>query len=164
MCHCDVICISLYFHCMCVSLHMCCHCVCCSMCPGVSHVYTSMHQELGTSGSLPFTDQSHMHMLQQKPTLKDLLSLVVQEVAPKWWKLGLLLDIDPVVIEIIQSGSNVNVKVDALCQEMFQKWLNEDRLTGSAPRTWRSVVEAVRSGHGEAAAEEIEQKLGMYSN
>ena len=95
--------------------------------------------------------------------MRELLSLVVPELAPKWWKLGLFLDIDPVVLDTIQSSSNVRVDASVLCKEMFQKWLNEDPLNRGALKTWKSVVEAVRRGHGEAAADEIERKLEMHA-
>ena len=72
-------------------------------------------------------------------------------VAPKWYDLGLALDVKPFVLD---SVAHQQEKADRP-REMFANWLEGSPGTGSQPRTWQSVLDAVGMICGSAAIEDI---------
>ena len=89
--------------------------------------------------------------LSDQPTLKDVVCIAVPRVAPKWYDLGLALDIQPFVLDGI---AHQQEKADRP-REMFAKWLEGSPGTGSQSRTWQSVLDAVGMICGSAAMEGI---------
>ena len=89
--------------------------------------------------------------LSDQPTLKDVVCIAVPRVAPKWYDLGLALDIQPFVLDGV---THEQEKADRP-RVMFAKWLEASPDTGSQPRTWQTVLDAVRTICGLAAMEDI---------
>ena len=72
-------------------------------------------------------------------------------VAPKWYDLGLALDVKPFVLDTIFQEQ----KCPDQPRTMLVKWLEGSPGTGSQPRTWQSVLDAVGMICGSAAVEDI---------
>ena len=89
--------------------------------------------------------------LSDKPTLRDVVCIAEPRVAPKWYNLGLALDVKPFVLDGV---AHQQEKADRP-REMFAKWLEGSPGTGSQPRTWQSVLDAVLMICGSAAMEDI---------
>ena len=89
--------------------------------------------------------------LSDQPTLRVVVCFVVPRVAPKWYDLGLALDVKSFVLDTIVQEQ----KCPDQPRTMFVKWLEESLGTGSQPRTWQSVLDAVGMICGLAAMEDI---------
>ena len=89
--------------------------------------------------------------LSDQPTLRDVVCFAVPRVAPKWYDLGLALDVQPFVLDTISQQQ----KCPDQPRVMFVKWLEGSPGTGSQPRTWESVLTAVEMICGTAAMENI---------
>ena len=89
--------------------------------------------------------------LSDQPTLKDVVCFAEPRVAPKWYNLGLALDVKPFVLDGV---AHQQEKADRP-REMFAKWLEGSPGTGSQPRTWQTVLDAVGMICGSAAMEDI---------
>ena len=89
--------------------------------------------------------------LSDQPTLKDVVCHAEPRVAAKWYNLGLALDVKPFVLDCVVDQQE---KADRP-REMFAKWLEGCPGTGSQPRTWQSVLDAVGTICGSAAVEDI---------
>ena len=89
--------------------------------------------------------------LSDQPTLKDVVCHAEPRVAPKWYNLGLALDVKPFVLDGV---AHQQEKADRP-REMFAKWLEGSPGTGSQPRTWQTVLDAVGMICGLAVMEEI---------
>ncbi len=89
--------------------------------------------------------------LSDQPTLRDVVCFAVPRVAPKWYDLGLALDVKPFVLDGV---AHQQEKADRP-REMFAKWLEGSPGTGSQSRTWQSVLDAVGIICGTAAVEDI---------
>ena len=72
-------------------------------------------------------------------------------VAPKWYDLGLALDVKPFVLDTIFQEQ----KCPDQPRTMLVKWLEGCPGTGSQPRTWQTVLDAVGMICGLAAVEDI---------
>ena len=89
--------------------------------------------------------------LSDQPTLKDVVCFAVPRVAPKWYDLGLALDVKPFVLDTIFQQQ----KCPDQPRTMLVKWLEGSPGTGSQPRTWQTVLDAVGMICGSAAMEDI---------
>ncbi len=89
--------------------------------------------------------------LSDQPTLKDVVCFAVPRVAPKWYDLGLALDVKSFVLDTIFQEQ----KCPDQPRTMLVKWLEGCPGTGSQPRTWQSVLDAVGMICGLAAEEDI---------
>ncbi len=89
--------------------------------------------------------------LSDQPTLRDVVCFAVPRVAPKWYDLGLALDVKPFVLDTIFQEQ----KCPDQPRTMLVKWLDRSPGTGSQPRTWQSVLAAVGMICGLAAVEDI---------
>ena len=75
----------------------------------------------------------------------------VPRVAPKWYDLGLALDVKSFVLDGV---AHEQERADRP-REMFAKWLQRSPGTGSQVRTWQSVLDAIGVICGTAAVEDI---------
>ena len=89
--------------------------------------------------------------LSDQPTLRDVVCFAVPRVAPKWYDLGLALDVRSFVLDTIFQEQ----KCPDQPRTMLVKWLEGSLGTGSQPRTWQSVLHAVAMICGSAAMEDI---------
>ena len=79
-----------------------------------------------------------------RPTLKDLVCYAVPRVAPKWYDVGLQLDLEPDVLDEIEKEKSDHAR------RMFAEWLK-----GSSC-SWQSVLDAVESVRGAKPMEDIQ--------
>ena len=89
--------------------------------------------------------------LSDQPTLRDVVCFAVPRVAPKWYDLGLALDVRSFVLDTIFQEQ----KCPDQPRTMLVKWLEGSPGTGSQPRTWQSVLDGVAMICGSAAMEDI---------
>ena len=89
--------------------------------------------------------------LSDQPTLRDVVCFAVPRVAPKWYDLGLALDVRSFVLDTIFQEQ----KCPDQPRTMLVKWLEGSPGTGSQPRTWQSVLDAVGMTCGLVAMEDI---------
>ena len=89
--------------------------------------------------------------LSDQPTLKDIVCFAVPRVAPKWYDVGLALDVQPFILETIVQEQ----KCPDHPRSMLVKWLQRSPGTGSQARTWQSVLDAVGTICGTEAVEDI---------
>ena len=86
------------------------------------------------------------------PTLRVLDDKVVPAVAAKWDTLSIHLGVDTALIAIVKKNNPTDC--EGACRDVLSRWLKGDRNSGSEPRTWRSVLRAVRDcGYREYASE-----------
>ena len=97
-----------------------------------------------------------MDTTDDKLKLADLHQAVTPLVASKWYNLGLMLEIEAYVLEIVEAGKG---KPEDATREMFRRWLNNDSGTGSAKRSKKTVVEAVDGVFGSAMSQMVEQSF-----
>lgn len=93
------------------------------------------------------------------PTIMQLTKMgVIAKISKVWMDVGLLLDCEQSLLDYIQSNHSNNHN---RCIQMFGEWLHHKERTGGKPRTWRTLLEAVREsstqGHGQE--KEIEKML-----
>ena len=79
------------------------------------------------------------------------MRFVVPRVVPKWYDIGIMLDVEYFVLEGI---AHVQERADQP-RKMFVKWLQKSPGTGRQARTWQSVLNAVGDISGAEVAEEI---------
>ena len=86
--------------------------------------------------------------ISSRPTLRDVDEHIVTSVAAHWKRLALKLGLEFCVIEII--SKNHSNDCEGACQDMFKRWLGEDRHTGVVERTWSTILTTLgRAGHAE---------------
>ena len=86
------------------------------------------------------------------PTLRVLDDKVVPAVAAKWDTLSIHLGVDTALTAIVKKNNPTDC--EGACRDVLSRWLKGDRNSGSEPRTWRSVLQAVRDcGYREYASE-----------
>ena len=96
---------------------------------------------------IPPTDHSksgrNKTPLQATPTLHILDTHVIQHIALDWNKVAENLEIDISILKAIETSYPDNAK--HCCYEMFSRWLDHVTGTGDSPRTWKSVLIALRT-------------------
>ena len=89
--------------------------------------------------------------LSDLPTLRDIVCFAVPRVAPKWYDVGIVLDVRSFVLD----GIAHEQKSPDQPRTLFVKWLQKSPGTGNQTRTWKSVLEAVEIICGQGTMEEI---------
>ena len=100
-----------------------------------------------------------------KPSLSKLTTLrtskgkrikIIETVAPKWQKIGDLLDFDEsgTRLELIKATHPSDP--EACCRSMFQHWLKGN---GVKPCSWRKLIELLEDSNFESLAKEVETIL-----
>ena len=75
-----------------------------------------------------------------------------------WKEFGTHLHIEPVILDSIDTDrSNVTERM----LQLVEKWLDHDNGTGDLPRTWETVVQAVKNTGKGRLAEELAEKHGV---
>ena len=93
---------------------------------------------------------------QQQKLLPNIDEHVIPKVAAEWMSLAIQLGVENGKINIIKKTHSSNCE-DA-CRELFFRWIDEERGTGREPRTWDSVVRAIRKIGKEGLADELNEK------
>ena len=81
--------------------------------------------------------------LQTTPTISELQRLIVRHIAVEWESIGILLDIEVSVLNIIEADNPRSV--ERCCRTMFTRWLAGGEGTGGEPRVWRTVLKALKN-------------------
>ena len=111
------------------------------------------------TGSLPpssSVDPLRGELLSSKPTAVLLLKKVVPAIAQEWLQIGVNLEMEVALLKTFKPASH---DLKLCCLEMFECWLQGSRGTGESPRTWFTVLSAVRECLGHDVADGIERAL-----
>ena len=96
-------------------------------------------------------------LLSSKPTAVLLLKKVVPAIAQEWLQIGVHLEMEVALLKTFKATASHDLKL--CCLEMFECWLQGSRGTGESPRTWSTVLSAVRECLGHDVADSIERGL-----
>ena len=91
----------------------------------------------------------------QQKLLQDINEHVILKVAAEWTSLAIQLGVGNDKINIIQK--NYSSDCEEACRELFLHWIDEKKGTGCEPRTWGSVVRAIRKMGLEGLADELRE-------
>ena len=94
------------------------------------------------------------------PTLSKLNSDVIRYVAPDWELVGYHLGIENCLLGIIQADNPRSV--ECCCHQMFAKWLSHTDGTGGNPRTWKSVLLALRNLGYSSVVGDVEKSMKIH--
>ena len=91
--------------------------------------------------------------------MSELITRVGGRIFHKWKEFGEHLHIQPSLIEVVHKEELG--RCESAFRSLCSKWLKEDNdpLTGDRPRTWRTVLDAVRKSREVGAAEDVEESL-----
>ena len=98
-------------------------------------------------------------ILDTKPSVSELITRVGGCIFHKWQEFGEHLHIQPSLIEAVHKEELG--RCESAFRSLCSKWLKEDNnpLTGDRPRTWRTVLDAVRKCREVGVAEDVEERL-----
>ena len=91
-----------------------------------------------------------------KPSLLDLLNHIVPTIAAEWKMVGYALGAEHEVLNTIERYEQ---RIKGCAMELLALWLHRAPGTGDQPRTWHSVLGAVKTVTGNRAVKKIERKL-----
>ena len=88
----------------------------------------------------------------------DVLKALNHDLDARWMEFGIHLHVESAVLDgISKDKSNV-----ASCMlQLVEKWLYHENGTGDLPRTWETVVLAVKHTGKGRLAEQLEQRYGL---
>ena len=86
------------------------------------------------------------------PTLSDVNELIVTQVTTNWYNLALVLGVEVFFIDAVSKDHKSCI--DA-CQNMLQRWLEEQKHTGKQEQTWSTLLTVL----GRADSVELERSL-----
>lgn len=112
------------------------------------HSYSHMHACMHAVD--PLWTHEHQALLQ------DIDELVVLKVAAGWETLAIHLGVEPARVEIIKRNNSHSC--GNACYELFFSWIKEEKGTGQQPRTWDSVIRAIRKMGLEGLADQLSNK------
>ena len=95
-----------------------------------------------------------------KPSLLDILRLVVPTIATKWKEVGQALGVERAVLDTVRRSEH---REDGCALELLALWSQSSAGTGSQPRTWHSLLAAVETVIGRRETEKIAAKLNTLS-
>ena len=97
-------------------------------------------------------------ILGAKPSVSELITQVGRCIFHKWKEFGDHLHIQPSLIEAVHKEELG--ECESAFRSLCSKWLKDsNQRTGDRPRTWRTVLDAVRKCREVGAAEDIERSL-----
>ena len=85
---------------------------------------------------------------------------MIRHIAPDWQIVGAHLGIEMSILRIIEADNPRSV--ERCCCQMFLRWLSHDTGTGSEPRTWKSVLIALRTVGYYTMVGDIERTLNVH--
>ena len=95
-----------------------------------------------------------------KPSLLDILRLMVPTIAAKWEEVGQALRVEHTVFDTVSRSEQ---RVEGCALELLALWSQSAAGTGSQPRTWHSLLVAVEKVIGCRERERMEAKLQTLS-
>ena len=113
----------------------------------------SLHMLTGRHASFTIDNSA---VLNTKPSEVEMFARVRKHISHKWKEFGDHLHAESNLIEVIH-------KDERDCSGAFRslcfKWLKEDPDTGDRPRTWRTVLDAMRGCEEVGPAKDVEESL-----
>ena len=94
------------------------------------------------------------------PMPADILTALDHRLDAKWRHFGTFLGVEYQVLEAIQRDKGGNPEDCML--DLLSKWTSNQAGTGTLPRTWQTVVEAVHHCGDEALAQSLARKHGGH--
>ena len=88
----------------------------------------------------------------------DMLKALNHQLDAKWWEFGTLLYVRRDIMGRIQQNKS---DVEACMLQLIEKWLHHDDGTGNLPRTWGTVVQAVKDAGNGLLAEQLAKRFGV---
>ena len=102
-------------------------------------------------------DPLRRELLSSKPTAVLLLKWVIPAMSQEWLQIGVHLEMEVSLLKTFKATASHDLKL--CCLEMFECWLQDSSGTGESPRTWSTVLSAVRECLGHDVADGIERAL-----
>ena len=93
--------------------------------------------------------------------MTDVLDAIGGELDAKWRHFGTFLRFEPPLMDTIESDHNKSV-TDCML-DLVTKWVAYYEGSGSLPRTWQTVVNAVRKSKHTKLAEKLAKTYGVSS-
>ena len=97
-------------------------------------------------------------VLEETPSKELVLKLVGKRIYSKSYKFGVLLGINTNALNALRKDNPHDLEEYFI--KLCSNWLNREEGTGDKPRTWRTVIEAVREcEYPEVADRAVEQLI-----
>ena len=96
--------------------------------------------------------------LSTTPTISKLERLIIRHIALEWKSIGIQLDIEVSVLNIIEADVYPR-SVEQCCRTMFTRWLAGNEGTGEEPRDWRTVLKALKNAGYTTLVGDVERIL-----
>ena len=77
------------------------------------------------------------------------------ELDAKWWDFGTFLYVKPAIMSGIKKDK---LNVEDCMLKLVEKWLEHDDGTGTLPRTWKTVVQAVKDTGKRLLAQQLAEQ------
>ena len=90
----------------------------------------------------------------------DVIEALNHQLDAQWREFGTFLYVQPAVLDVI---SKHNLSVNSCMLHLIQEWLWHEDGTGSLPRTWETVVQAVQSMGRPFLALQLAQRHMRYN-
>ena len=88
----------------------------------------------------------------------DVIEALNHDLDAQCWEFGTHLHIEPAFMDSI--GTDYSTVRERMLQ-LVTKWLVHENGTGDLPRTWKTVMQAVKSTGKERLAEQLAQRYGV---
>ena len=98
-------------------------------------------------------------LLSVSPLATDIIEAFNHQLDAQWRHLGTFLRVDYQTMEAIKTG-NANNPADCML-DLLGKWTSNQAGTGTLPRTWQTVVEAVKKTGFGVIAKKLAIKHGL---
>ena len=99
------------------------------------------------------------HILSFSPLATAIIEALNHQLDAKWRHFSTFLGVDYQTMEAIKTGNGGNPEDCML--DLLGKWTSNQAGTGTLPRTWQTVVEAVKKTGFGAIAEKLAIKHGL---
>ena len=91
--------------------------------------------------------------------MTDVIEALEHQVDTRWRHFGTFLRFEPSLMDIIDSNNNKSV-TDCML-DLVTKWVEHYEGTGGLPRTWQTVLKAVKNSGCGLLADELAMKYGV---
>ena len=102
---------------------------------------------------------AHTTRLSVSPLATDIIEALNHQLDAQWQHFGTYLRVDYQVMEAIETSKRGN-PADCML-DLLGKWTSNQAGTGALPRTWQTVVEAVKETGFGVIAKDLAVKHGL---
>ena len=88
----------------------------------------------------------------------DVIEALKQDLDAEWRKFGTYLRVQPAVMNSIHEDKS---NVRACMLQLVEKWLAHENGTGDLPRTWKTVVQAVKKMGKRPLVQQLAEQHGI---